>query len=230
MRRLACPAALVLLSTFAAVTALAQTDETTANRVPATTRFPLGGHYMFVGARASSLVSSTAREPVTDESPYLLFGSTMHWFDGTTCTHWTPTEVKGIPFDIGDPNLSDLILAPANGNANHQENRLFWLSCGDGMPREIVVVDARTVIVQNADGASYAIFARPFATEEIERLQKALKAEGLYSGDIYGVLDEPTRAALAAYAERRGAAFRFRNPAATMNLLDGLGVLDSAAQ
>lgn len=211
----------VLLS--ALVAAPARADETT------TKLFPLSGQYLFVGARASSFVSSTVIEPATDANHSLSFGPTLRWFDGTTCTNWSPTEVKGIPFDLSDPNLSDLILLPANGKANHQANRLFWLSCDDGLLREIVAIDARTVIVQNPDGASYAIFATPLSTVEIERLQKGLTEVGSYSGSADGILDETTRSALASYAERRGAAFRFRNPVATMNLLDALGALDQSA-
>ena len=47
-----------------------------------------------------------------------------------------------------------------------------------------------------------------------------------YRGEVTGVMDEPTRSAVSHYADYRGAEYIFKDVVMTVNLLDGLGVLE----
>lgn len=189
--------------------------------------FPLAGEYVLVSERRAGAGPSEGTSP--ERSRSVSFGPALNWLDGEVCASWWPTPFKGIPFDLHDPNLSDLIVAPLGDRPNHRLSLLYRISCNGADLAWLLVIDKRIAVVPNADGTRFAILARPLTGSLISRVQEGLAKAGLYDGSTQGQFDERTKSAVAKYVEQRGAAYRFADPAMTMNLLDGLGALDEAS-
>jgi hypothetical protein len=195
------------------------------------TGFPLSGEYRLVSERrASGVAAPLAPDPSTVEPPRsVTFGLTLRWLDGAVCADWLPARWHGIPFDMGDPNLSDVTIGPLGDRPDRRSYWLFQIVCEGDVIGSLVVVDVTTAIIPSPNGASFAIVSLPPSENRVRRIQDRLRAGQFYVGYSTGVYDETTRAAVAAYAEHRGAAYRFANPAMSLNLLEGLGVWDGGA-
>lgn len=194
---------------------------------PATANFPLSGDYEILTHRRASTVSAPADlGPQAAPGTVVSFGPTLHWIDGRVCRQWAATPFKGIPFDLHDRNLSDMMIGPIDRRPERRLNSLFRLTCDGAELAWLLAVDQRVAIVPGANGASFAVLAQRPSPELVRRLQDGLRKQQLYNGVSSGIMDEATQAALANYAERRGAGYRFMPVAPTANLLDGLGVLD----
>ena len=193
------------------------------------TGFPLSGEYMLVAKRrAFGVAAPLSPEPPSDApQDSVSFGLDLRWLGGRECGEWLPVRFNGIPFDMGDPNLSDVIVGPLGDRPDRRSNLLFQIICDGEMIASLVVVDITVAIVWNPNGADYAVLALRPSEDLVGRIQDRLKEERFYDGDRTGVLDEKTRAAAAAYAEHRGAAYRFANPVMSLNLIEGLDVFDT---
>lgn len=188
--------------------------------------FPLVGEYALTAYRRAASVAAPADvAPPSDGPQSVIFGPTLHWLEGKTCATWKPVRFEGIPFDLHDPNLSDVIIPPADDRPNRTLNELFRLTCDGKELAWLVAIDARVAIVPSANGSNYTIIAQPVSDSLIRSIQDRLRTAGFYGGATNGVFDPHTREAVAAYAESRGAAYRFDQPAMTLNLLEGLGAL-----
>lgn len=160
------------------------------------------------------------------------FGTLLTWLDGTQCMDWQATALPEVPFDISDPMLSDVVLGPLEGPTSDGDRRLMTplnISCGERELARVLVVDPHVLVVTSPNGGTYTVLEKPLTGSEVRRFQTQLKDMKFYLAEPTGVLDEPTRSAAAAYAEYRGAAYRFEPVAIAENLLDGLGVLGDPA-
>src|SRR3972149_3715299 len=55
-------------------------------------------------------------------------------------------------------------------------------------------------LIQGLDGGDY----EPYAPRVMERVQEALRSQGLYSGEVNGLLDEATMEALGEFQKQHG--------------------------
>jgi hypothetical protein len=180
--------------------------------------------------RASGVAAPASPGSIAgDAAKSVSFGLTLRWLDGRTCSDWLPARWNGIPFDMGDPNLSDITVGPLGDRADRRSYWLFQIVCEGDILGSLVVVDFTTAIIPSPNGASFAIVSLPATESLMQRIQGRLQQERFYDGEQNGQLDEKTKAAVAAYAEHRGAAYRFASPAMTLNLLEGLDVWDDGA-
>lgn len=192
--------------------------------------FLLDGNYVVVALRRASDVISSPKTDADAFSPgdTVSFGETLTWLDGITCESWRAEVTGDVGFTIGDPNLSDLTVAPLDVSSGQSNNtRSIELLCNGDHLTDITQVDSRVIVVQSPAGAMYAILEKPLDTGQIERLQFVLKDMKFYDGAITGEMDEATRRAVSYYADYRGAEYVFKNAAITENLLDGLQILAS---
>jgi hypothetical protein len=191
---------------------------------------PLSGRYRVAAHRRASNVAAPLDVPSWKAEPgEVEFGTELSWPSGTVCTDWEAAPLEQTPLDLSDPMLSDVMLGPHPGprsTGDHRLNQAFEIRCAGERPHPVVAVDARVLIMPSPDGAIYAILERPLETEQVRRLQRQLRDMKFYDGEPTGTLDAPTQDAIAAYAEYRGALYRFSPPVITENLLDGLGVLE----
>lgn len=198
-------------------------------RMQMDTGFPLSGEYLLVSERrASGVAAPLALDPLAvAPTKSVTFGLTLHWLDGTVCTDWLPARWNGIPFDMGDPNLSDVTIGPLGDRADRRSYWLFYIFCEGDVLGSLVVIDVTTAIIPSPNGVSFAIVSLPPTERLTLDIQARLRQERFYDGAPDGAFDEKTRAAVAAYVEHRGAAYRFASPAMSLNLLEGLGVWDA---
>jgi hypothetical protein len=191
---------------------------------------PLSGRYLLAAHRRASNVAAPLDAPLWKAQPgEVEFGTDLRWPDGSVCPDWQAVALAQTPLDLSDPMLSDVMLGPHPGPRSTGDKRLnqaFEIRCAGVRSLPLVAVDDRVVIIPSPDGASYAIFERPLGAEQVRHLQRQLRDMKFYDGEPTGSLDEPTREGIAAYAEYRGARYRFSPPVITENLLDGLGVLE----
>ncbi len=189
--------------------------------------FPLSGDFELLSHRRASAVSAPADlGAVPAPGTVVSFGATLRWIDGRVCQRWSATPFKGLPFDLHDRNLSDMLIGPIDQRPERRLNALFRLTCDGAELSWLLAVDERVAIVRSANGASFAILVLRPSPELVRRIQDGLRKQQLYNGAATGIMDELTQVALASYAERRGAGYRFMPVAPTANLLAGLGVFD----
>jgi len=110
-----------------------------------------------------------------------------------------------------EPNLKASMLVGTSGE-NREDLSDEWAVSGLG-PAHVSVARG-TVVAMRLDNSLTlpALAGAPGAgdrnilvsTDEVRRAQQALKARGLYAGEASGLLDEPTRRAIAAYQIDRG--------------------------
>lgn len=191
---------------------------------------PPSGEFTIVAARRAGGV---AGGPVEDPAARRIgetvsFGETLIWWDGKKCESWTakPTDERVLP--LNDPNLSDTQLPPVDGPVSAGDRRLNagWSLTCDGEPLGVLLqVDRRVLVVPTKSGVTNLILEKPLQPEETFAFQKQLKSMKFYSGAPSSEWDEDSVYAVAAYAEYRGAKYRFARPAVTENLLDGLNVV-----
>lgn len=156
------------------------------------------------------------------------FGKKLQWLDGEVCEMWAAQEVDAGGPNLNDPILSDLSLQPPDtASVNPPISRPVDLIClvdGERALARLIIIDSRVLVMASTSGASYFILERGLEVVEIMAVQTALAAMDLFSGEISGTMDKGTQAALSAYAERRGANYRFLRSAITESLLLGLGI------
>ncbi len=183
------------------------------------------GRFDLIDIRAPGAASSSAVDDGGQPSGAIAFGPTLHWLDGRACTTWGATPWNGIPFDLHDPALADMLIEPAAGRPNRRLVALFEIVCDGDALGSLTFVDARVAIAFHPDQGSFRILVVPPSPGQVGRLQSALAGLGLYSGPANGLYDDATRAAVADYLATLGLA-RIERPALTANLLDRLGALE----
>lgn len=217
------------LACAATLAALAPPISQAQERSADTSRDPaLSGSFVPIAQRRASSVAAPLAPDHAAPVETASFGATLTWIDGTRCAEWHAVPLQESPLDVGDPILSDLALGPLDGPASEGDRRLnlsVEIRCGERTIARLLIVDRLVAVTASANGAIYTILQKTLAADETKRFQAQLKDMKFYLGDATGILDEETAAAAAAYAEYRGAAYRFAPVAVTENLLDGLGVL-----
>ena len=192
----------------------------------------LSGEYVAVSLRRSGNVASPAfidNEATNLIGKKVFFGNELRWLEKGNCKTWKTVEGgNDAGFYLSDPILSDVTLAPLEGETSQGDQRILKtvdLYCGDEMLERLFVIDKRVFIISSRSGATNIIFEKPLSEAESEKFQLQLKDMKFYSGDITREMDAKSRTAIAFYAEYRGAEYRFADPVITENLLDGLSVL-----
>ena len=160
----------------------------------------------------------------------VVFGQSLNWIDGTSCEDWRIDKVDRPIDELSDQNLSDLEITPVDSASSSDDARqsVLWQAlCGDELLGHVIEIDKRVLVISSPSGLTNAILERPLSRDEITALQLQLIDMKFYEGDANGIIDEATSRAISAYAEYRGAEYRFYRAAITENLLDGLGVLQN---
>jgi len=191
----------------------------------------LRGTFEVLGRRAASNVAAAQppEPPSGTEARTVSFGASLIWHDGRNCARWRSEPYVPAPIELNDPMLSDTQIGREpneTGSSDRRKNTGLAVICDGQVLARLVRVDQRVLIVAAPNGTTYLILQRPLTAEEVRRVQAALGARKLLAGPPSGTMDAPTWAALATYAESRGAAYRFKAAALTENLLAGLGITD----
>ena len=158
----------------------------------------------------------------------LTVGKSVSWSTGPRCKKAQFKRLEKQPLIEDDPNLSDLAIKPIDAPHSSGERRLnqvFRLTCASGKQHTFRMLDRRVLVFRSASGLTHMIYAKPLTEAQILQLQKQLKSMKFLSDEPAKAWTENSRRALAAFAEYRGAKYRFLNPVITENLLDGLSVL-----
>lgn len=191
------------------------------------------GEYIVTAIRRANMVESTA-----DAEPNIAnligekaqFDEILYWIDGLSCQGWTGMASRNATLNLHDPLLSDLAIEelepPAHDVIDFSQTMDLYCDRSNLVPvANLTTIDDRVLVTASPAGTYHLILEKPLSQEEIRRLQVKLKDIKFYDGDASGEMDEATRAAVSAYAESRGAEYRFKDVVITRNLLDGLGVL-----
>lgn len=197
--------------------------------VPVSAQDPpeLTGRFVVVTFRAASNVVSTLavreanwREELIGRS--IDFDNPVAWLDDSAClAPWEPRAASERFLWVDDPNLSDLQIAP--GADDRRLNQPIIVDCGArplSSIKLVLVVDDRVLVTTTTGGETYFVLERPLDQPEALALEEGLRDLGVDPGNVDGVVDEATRAAVAALAEAHGAAYRFQSGVITRNLLD----------
>ena len=211
---------LIMMSTASAQTCIAGCGNSEA----------LDGTFVVVDLRRSSMVEGgpddiSAADWIGRE---VVFDNSLLWIDGKSCEDWSIEKVDRPIDELSDPNLSDLEITPVDSSSSSGDARrtVLWRAlCGDELLGHVIEIDNRVLVINSPSGLTNAILERPLSQDEITALQLQLIDMKFYEGDANGTIDEATSRAISAYAEYRGAEYRFYRAAITENLLDGLGVL-----
>jgi hypothetical protein len=219
------------------VTACAQTEDAGSEPLapPSTALANLAGfagEYVIVDARRASDVAAPL-QPMSDNP----IGETIRFHKdgidiaGLSCDSWRieARDLATIPI-AQDPVLSDLMLAPIDGDksrGDQRENTAFDLLCEQEVVGQIHKVDDRTLVLPWQNSSLNLILERPLPDVQIKTYQAQLKSMKFYDGDLTGELDSATLSASRAwYSYRADESLPIPlRPAITENLLDGLGVL-----
>lgn len=191
------------------------------------------GSYVVRAIRRSSLVASTMdAEPKIGDllGATATFADSFSWIDDSRCDAWSAKEIRNELEALRDPILSDLAIEKLAPPAHEvfAFSQTYEIYCGDNdlqPAARLVRIDDRVLVTMSPSGSFYLLLEKPLAEDEVRRLQQQLKSMKFYEGEITGQLDEQTRAAVAGYADYRGAEYRFKDAVITENLLDGLNVL-----
>ena len=198
-----------------------------------THKTPPIGHYIVVAVRNASDVAAPLSSPDKADSA---IGETISLLSnglamsGLGCDSWEISEQEHDVATVSDPMLADINMAPADSPLSAGDQRImksYDYQC-EGEPfLNVLHVDDRVIVIPWGNSSKYLVAEKPLSAEQIAQLQKQLKSMKFYTGDITGVIDEPTRLAIKFWAEYRSDDdYSFYRPAITENLLDTLGVLD----
>ena len=188
------------------------------------------GSYVVVDLRRSSTVSGRVEDPTAANllGQNVVFGDQLEWIDGQSCDAWDVVGVDEPAIDISDPILSDLTISPLDSptsNGDARQNVSIQIMCDASEIGLVFMLDSRVLVISSSSGLTYAILEKPLRQDQVTKLQLQLIDMKFYEGEATGELDGPTQAAVSAYAEYRGAKYRFHRAAITENLLDGLGII-----
>lgn len=195
----------------------------------------LSGKYVVVSVRRNSFVASTA--PVIPSGENSPIGKTVEFdaegiaIDGISCDAWKADSIT-TPVDFADdPILSDLRLPPTDSPITDGDRRLaksYRISCEGEAFTTLYQADSRVLALSWANSSLYLVLERRLSSEQIRKLQLALKLLKFYSGTANGQFDEATGNAVRtwyAYRQTNKDAAIPKRPAITENLLDTMKVL-----
>ena len=196
----------------------------------------LTGDYVVVSVRRNSLVASTAPPfSAGEKSPIgkpVEFNAKGIVIDGISCDAWK-AETITTPVDFaGDPMLSDLRLPPSDSPNTDGDKRLaksYRITCEGEVFTTVYQADNRVLALSWANSSLYLVLERRLSSEQIRKLQLALKSSKFYSGTASGQFDEATGNAVRAwygYRQTNKDAAIPKRPAITENLLDRMKVLN----
>jgi hypothetical protein len=182
------------------------------------------GVYEIVAVRADSRVARAAPGP----EDLALIGQRMTVGpDGVVSPYGPDCRVPRVRpaaeswRDVAEPNLSDLQVPQAAPRLN----RAYVIDCGGaarGSIHEVLMVDARTLVVRIANGTAYAILERPLDPRQARAVEQGLRRAGFDPGPLDGRIDSRTRRAAAQFAQQQGAAYAFEASAFTEALVETL--------
>lgn len=160
----------------------------------------------------------------------LAFGERLHWWNGETCDNWSGYEVMTdvALVNLADPVVSDLWLKPVDAQTSGGDRFLgntLRIRCGNRAMGTVFQVDRRVLVLNSPSGNSYVIFEKSLTPEQVLKFQQQLADMKFLQREATSEWTPEALRAVAAYAEYRGAKYRFERAAITENLLDGLGVI-----
>lgn len=195
----------------------------------------LEGSYEIVAVRRASDVAGPVEDATVADviGKTVSFDETLQWLDGRVCAQWRAEKRTDPAVNFSDPILSDTQVGPIDGQRSTGDKRLndgFDLICGDGVVASLARVDNRVLVTSSASGVHYFILEKQLAGAAIKAFQTHLASMKFFNDAPKESWDEVSLRAVAAYAEYRGAKYRFRRPAITQNLLDGLDIPGEQAE
>lgn len=197
--------------------------------MPAGATEPFTGTYVVAAIRAASGVATTLSAQAASRLPAVGdafdFASPVAWYDGDPCFQPNLQPAADAPFDVLDPNLSDLQLIFAAEGQAMPLNLPFTLDCGGRAVtsiKHLIQIDDRTLVWVTPDGATFVVLERMPSPENAIALEEALTTAGFTPGPVDGAIDAQTRSAVAAFAFARGASYQFATGVVTSNILHAL--------
>ena len=190
----------------------------------------VSGSFVVVDLRMASDVATTLAQRESDNSKALI-GSTVHFDNGVTWTDGRRCEARqGQKTSTAaqlEPNLSDLQIVPAG--TDRRLNRPMVVDClGRALSDiwQVLAVDDRVLVTRSEASVAYLVLEKPLASDDARRLKQGLHRAGFDPGPIDEVMNERTRMAVASYAQRHGAKYRFATGIVTRNVLEALAGTD----
>jgi hypothetical protein len=186
---------------------------------------PLVGTYVVVAARAASDVATSIAARDADQSrkfigTKLRAGDSISWYRERCEAR--PTSSDGGAAMV-ERNLADLQLAPASLDA--RLNQSLIVDCLGRAASDIwhvLVVDQRVLVARSSPFTTYLILEQPLAPGDISLLKQRLRQAGFDPGPDDELMNESTRAAIAAFARKNGAPALLMPGIITVNLLNAL--------
>ena len=186
---------------------------------------PFVGRYVVIAARTASDVATTLAARQGDTSRNLL-GSELHAGDSISW-YRDRCEARPAPSEGGaaliERNLGDLQITPASSDA--RLNQSLIIDCGGRAVSDIwhvLVVDQRVLAARSSPFTTYLILEQPLAPGDIRLLKQRLRQVGFDPGPEDERMNETTRAAIAAFARKKGAPTLLMPGVVTLNLLNAL--------
>ena len=186
---------------------------------------PLIGRYVVVATRAASDVATSLAARDADASRNLIgteltAGDTVHWYRGRCAARPNPSEGHAA---IVERNLADLQLAPASIDARLNQNLIIdCLGRAVSDIWHVLVIDQRVLVARSSPFTTYLILEQPLAPGDIRLLKQRLRQAGFDPGPDDELMNETTRAAIAAFARKNGAPALLMPGIVTVNLLNAL--------
>jgi len=186
---------------------------------------PLAGRYVVVGLRAASDVATTAAQREADTSKTLIgselrIGDRVSWYRERCEVRAGPPENRAA---MVERNPADLQIAPASTDGRLNRNLIIdCLGRAIGDIWHVLVVDQRILVARSSPLATYLVLEQPLAPGDVLLLKQRLKKAGFDPGTLDERMNEPTRAAIAAYARKKGSPALLMPGVVTVNLLNAL--------
>jgi hypothetical protein len=188
----------------------------------------LAGQYVVVGIRIASDVAAPLDIREGDASMALIgttlnAGDTISWYRERCDLRAGPPEKSPA---LVEPNLADLQIAPASTDSRLNQNAVVdCLGRSVNDIWQVLIVDARVLVARTMPFTTYLILEQPLAPGDVKLLKEKLARAGFGPGSKSEDMDDSTRAAIAAFANKNGAPAMLLPGIVTENLLNALAAI-----
>lgn len=195
----------------------------------------LEGTYKVVAIRNASDVAAPAAPLTATDSPVgkdIKITADSLEMGSRKCAYREGMRTLVSVINRKDPILADIDVPPADSPLSRGDQRImtaFHYKCSGKGFVHVYKVDDRVIVIPWDNSARYLIAEKPLSSQQIIRLQKALKDVKFLEAEPSGKLDAETLRALSNWSHYRLGkpdAYKFGRVAITENLLDTMGVLD----
>jgi len=147
----------------------------------------------------------------------LAVGEQLQWIDGSVFERWMGIETRERALSYGDPIFADVYYGL---NDASEVRRPVRYSKDQKVIGTVYWVDSRIGLIADPAGSPVYVLERDLSEVVAKQFEAALLKKGYSPGEIDGVIDQSTRAALAQLLDAEGLPYRFANPAISEAVLE----------